>query len=143
MELRSTRLLYFTLVTPIIIRGLKTCLTRGQSRRRSASRYNKKLTIFFSSSFPGQSPEAIMYVLPIVLIFSMQLNFGLRRSCNIRNVKFDVYYCSIDKLRSNTIGTQVLLAYFALAKKYFLQPSQFNLAMKSRRSSDEIDILRH
>lgn len=30
------------------------------------------------SSFPGLSPEANMYVLPIVLIFSIPLNFGFK-----------------------------------------------------------------
>ena len=33
-----------------------------------------------SPSFPGWRPAATMYVLPMVLIFSKTLNFGLERS---------------------------------------------------------------
>ena len=35
-----------------------------------------------SPSFPGWSPAATMYVLPMVLIFSKTLNFGLDSNCN-------------------------------------------------------------
>ena len=40
-----------------------------------------------SPSFPGWSPAATMYVLPMVLIFSKTLNFGLDSSCNIEKDK--------------------------------------------------------
>lgn len=35
-----------------------------------------KLLTVAPSSLPGRSPDATMYVLPIVLIFSIPLNFG-------------------------------------------------------------------
>lgn len=34
------------------------------------------------SSLPGRRPDAVMYVEPMVLIFSMPLNLGFSSSCN-------------------------------------------------------------
>lgn len=35
------------------------------------------------SSLPGLSPDAHIYVLAMVLIFSIPLNFGLRSNCKV------------------------------------------------------------
>lgn len=40
-----------------------------------------KLLTVAPSSLPGRKPEATMYVLPIVLIFSIPLNFGFNSNC--------------------------------------------------------------
>lgn len=81
------------------------------------------------SSLPGRKPDAVMYVLPIVLIFSMPLNFGLRRSCNwipidrLFRTRKTPHYCQTSDV---TYSLHLILArsYLIEIANDFVQQSQ-------------------